>query len=129
MRKTYKSIVSIILVLSMLFCATVSAFAAETEEYICELRMIYAEDYEEATEILADSEFSDYKLFGENLNADTDKIGVWLAYKTTTDIDDAITDLAIMQMNGGYNLGNYQEMIEESYEEYLAMGEIYLGRS
>ena len=128
MRKAYKSIVSVILVLSLLLCATVPAFAAGAdEEYISELRMIYAEDYEEAMEILEDSEFSDYKLFSENLNADTDEIGVWLAYKTTTDIEDAITDLAIMQMDGGYNLGNYQEMIDESYNEYLAMGEIYLG--
>ena len=51
---------------------------------------------------------------------------MWLAYKTTTDIEDAITDLAVMQMGGGYNEGNYEQMIRESYEEYVAMGEIYL---
>ena len=127
MRKAYKSIISIILVVSMLICAVVPAFAAGAEEeYICELRLIYAEDYEEAMEIVSEGEFSDYKLLNENLNEDSDEIGVWLAYKTTTNIDDAITDLAVMQMNGGYTLGNYQEMIEESYDEYVAMGEIYL---
>ena len=77
-------------------------------------------------EILSEGEFSDYKLLNENLNEDSDEIGVWLAYKTTTNIDDAITDIAVMQMNGGYTLGNYQEMIEQSYNEYVAMGEIYL---
>ena len=127
MKNMIKSILSIVLALSMLLCATVPAFAAGTEEeaYISELRLIYAEDYDEAKQILADSEFSDYKLLKENLNKDSDEIGVWLAYKTTTDIEDAITDLAVMQMNGGYTEGNYQEMLKKSYEEYLAMGEKY----
>lgn len=126
MKKAFKNILSIILVISMLLCATVPAFAAGAEEYICELRLIYAEDYEEAKEILSECEFEDYKILNENLNENSDEIGVWLAYKTTTDIEDAITDIAVMQMNGGYTLGNYQEMIKESYDEYVAMGEIYL---
>ena len=126
MKKAFKSILSIILSLSMLICATVPAFAVDGEEYICELRIIYADDYEEAKEILADGEFKDYKLLKENLNEGTGEIGVWLAYKTTTDIEDAITDLAVMQMNGGYKEGNYQEMIKQSYEEYVTMGETYL---
>ena len=127
MKKAFKGVISVVLVISVLLCATVPAFAAGTEEeYICELRLIYAENYEEAKQILADSEFSDYKILKENLNKDSDEIGVWLAYKTTTDIEDAITDLAIMQMNGGYTEGNYQELIKQSYDEYVAMGEIYL---
>ena len=127
MRKAFKSMIAAVLVLSMLMCAAVPAFAATSEEeYICELRLIYAEDYEEALEILADSEFKDYKLYKENLNKNSDEIGVFLAYKTTTDIDDAITDIAVMQMNGGYQEGNYQELIKKSYDSYVAMGEIYL---
>ena len=127
MKIAIKSIISIILTISILVCATVPAFAAGAEEeYISELRLIYADDYNEAKEILADSEFSDYKILKENLNKDSDEIGVWLAYKTTTNIEEAITDLAIMQMNGGYTEGNYQEMIKQSYDEYVEMGEIYL---
>ena len=126
MNQLAKSILSLVLVLSMLLCATVPAFAVGGEEYICELRLVYAETYEEAAQILAFSDFCTYKLFHENLNEDTDEIGVWLAYKTTTNIEDAITDLAVMQMGGGYKEGNYQQMIKESYDEYVAMGEIYL---
>ena len=127
MRKIAKSMISIALAIAMFICAVVPAFAAETtEEYLCELRLIYADDYEEAMEILADSEFSDYKLLKENLNEDSGEIGVWLAYKSTTDIDDAVTDIAVMQMNGGYTEGNYQEMVQQSYDEYVALGEIYL---
>ena len=126
MKRAIKSIISVILVISMLVCATVPAFAAGAEEYISELRIIYADDYNEAKEILADSEFSDYKLLKENLNKDSGEIGVFLAYKTTTDIEEAITDLAVMQMNGGYTEGNYQEMLKQSYDEYVEMGETYL---
>ena len=126
MRTAFKRILSIILAVSMLLCTTVPAFAAEGEVYISALRIIYADDYEEAKEILADSEFSHYKLLKENLNEDSGEIGVWLAYETTTDIEEAITDLAIMQMNGGYTEGNFQEMVKKSYDEYVAMGEIYV---
>ena len=126
MKNVNKIIVSWVLMLSMLLCATVPAFAAGTEEYISELRLVYAEDYNEAKAIIAEGEFKDYKVLNENLNADSDEIGVWLAYKTTTNIEEAITDLAVMQMNGGYSDGNYQEMIKQSYDEYVAMGKIYL---
>ena len=71
MRTVYKSLLSIVLVISMLLCATVPAFAAGAETYISELRLIYAEDYEEALEILEESEFSDYKLYKKNLNEGT----------------------------------------------------------
>ena len=66
MKKMIRSFLSIALVISMLLCATVPAFAADAEEYISELRLIYAEDFDEAQQILADSEFSDYKILKEN---------------------------------------------------------------
>ena len=112
MSKVFRRILAAILVVSLFLTSNISALAAGAEEYICELRLIYAEDYEEAKDILASSEFKDYKLFKNNLNEGTGEIGVWLAYKSTTDIDDAITDIAIMQMNGGYQEGNYQAMLQ-----------------
>ena len=126
MKKTIKSIIALLLIATMLFGMSISVFAAKAEEYVCELRLIYAEDYNEAKAILADTAFNNYKLFKENLNKDSDEIGVWLAYKTTTDIEDAITDISVMQMDGGYKEGNYQVMIKESREEYIEMGYIYL---
>ena len=126
MKQTYKHIVTVMLVLSMLACAILPAYAAREKEYLCDLRIIYADDYNEAKQILAETEFADYKILGANLNENTGKIGVWLAYKTTTDIEDAITDIAIMQMNGGYHEGNYQEVIKQSYAQYVAMAENYL---
>ena len=125
MKKVWTSMLTVILTVTMILCSILPIYAAGKEEYLCELRLIYADDYEEAKEILSDSEFRGYKLLNENLNRDSGKIGVWLAYKTTTDIDDAITDIAVMQMNGGYQEGNYQAMIKESYAEYVQMGGVY----
>ena len=126
MKKMHKRILSLILVITMLFLATVPVFAVDDEEYLSDLRIIYADDYEEAKDILTDTFLEGYKLFNANLNDNTGKTGTWIAYKTTTDIEDAITDIAVMQMRGGYNEGNYQAMIEQSYNEYLEFGENYL---
>ena len=114
------------LVLALFVCGVLPVTAEEEELYLSDLRLIYAEDYSEALDILEDSEFADYELLDENLNEDTGEIGVFLAYKVTTDIEDAITDIAVMQMDGGYREGNYQEMIKQSYSEYKEMGENYL---
>ena len=120
--------ISVLLALTLLFLAGASVFAVEDieEEYLSDIRIIYADDYDEALDVLESSEFDDYKLLDANLNENTGKTGVWLAYQTTTDIEDAITDISIMEMKGGYQEGNYQDMIKQSREEYRAMGENYL---
>ena len=128
MKKLFKSIIATILVVSMLCATSVVAFASSSiqEEYISDIRLIYADTYEEAKLVLTESKLEGYKILNNNLNANSGKTGVWLAYKTTTDINDAITDVAVIQMGGGYNAANYQAMIAQSRGEYEAMGEIYL---
>ena len=128
MKKLFKSIISIILVVSMLCATSVVAFASSSiqEEYISDIRLIYADTYEEAKLVLTESKLEGYKILNNNLNANSGKQGVWLAYKITTDVNEAITDVAVIQMGGGYNAANYQAMIEQSRSEYEAMGEIYL---
>ena len=128
MKKLFKSIIATILVVSMLLATSVVAFASSSiqEEYVSDIRLIYADTYEEAKLVLTESKLEGYKILNNNLNANSGKTGVWLAYKTTTDINDAITDVAVIQMGGGYNAANYQAMIAQSRGEYEAMGEIYL---
>ena len=128
MKKIIKGLISIILALSMILGTSVVAFAESSikEEYISDLRLIYADTYDAAKLVLSDSKLEGYKILNNNLNLNSGKTGVWLAYKTTTNIDDAITDVAIIQMGGGYSAANYQTMIENSRTEYEAMGEIYL---
>ena len=135
MKRTFKSLISFLLVLSMVLGMSVTAFAASDveEEYVSELRLVYADSYQEAQERLSETALQGYKILNHGLNGNSGVVntllgtsGVWLAYKTTTDIDEAITDIAIMQMGGGYSVGNYQQMIEQTREEYHAMGAIYL---
>ena len=61
-KRMFKSIIAFLLIATTLFGATVSVFAATGEEYISELRLVYAEDYDEAKAIIADSEFKNYKI-------------------------------------------------------------------
>ena len=128
MKTTLKSLISIILVLSVMLSTAIVASAAYEieEEYISDLRLVYADTYEEAVLSFADSKLEGYKVLNHNLNEYSGKKAVWLAYKVTTNINDAITDVAVMQMGGGYSAANYHAMIESSREEYLEMGDVYM---
>ena len=128
MKTFLKSLISLILVLSMMLSTalTASAMFEIEEEYISDLRLIYANTYEDAKLILADSKLKDYRVLNQNLNAYSGEIGVWLAYKPTKYVNDAITDIAVMQMGGGYKAANYQAMLEELRADYLEMGDLYI---
>ena len=130
-------ILALILSLCLLLTGTIAVSAKEEELYLADLRIVYAENYEEALSILQNTEFKEYSLLNYNLNATAKKVdlgfvtfgegnGVFLAYKTTTDVAEAITDVAIMQMDGGYREGNYLEMVENSRKEYEKVGTTYL---
>ena len=126
MKKAIKGLISIILTICILSGSIVTAFAAPNEVYLADLRLVYADSYDEAKLVLENTKLEGYKVLKENLNSNSGETGVWLVYKTTTNVDEAITDIAVMQMDGGYTEGNYQEMIEKSRLEYLGMGKIYL---
>lgn len=120
-----------LIIFVLVICITASSFvvihADNVEEtYLSDLRIVYADNFKDAQKALKGTEFEEYQLFNANLNKGTGEVGVWLAYKTTTDVEDAITDLSVIQMGAGYRDGNYQKMLEESRREYEAMGEIYL---
>ena len=44
--------------------------------------------------------------------------GVYLIYKTSTNVEDAITDLRVMDMYGGYSTSNYEKQLEATRSEY-----------
>ena len=44
---------------------------------------------------------------------------VFLGYKTTTDPDDAITDLAVMNMNGGYSVEEYKVLMQKQMDSQI----------
>ena len=115
-----KRIISLILVLSMLLsvCA-VTVSAANEEEFISEVALVYEDTVEKAKAAIAGT---DWKLWEQDLNPNADYIiddGVYLIYKTSTNVEDAITDLRVMDMYGGYNTANYEKQLEASREAYM----------
>ena len=115
-----KRIISFILVLATLLCVcAVTVNAANGEEFISEVALVYEDSVEDAKAAIAGT---DWKLWEQDLNPNADYMiddGVYLIYKTSTNVEDAITDLRVMDMYGGFSTSNYEKQLEASREEYL----------
>ena len=116
-----KKLISLLLIVSILLTTlAINVSAARNEEYISEVALIYKNTVEEAKQAIAGTE---WKLFEQDLNANADiryQDGVYLIYKTSTNVEDAITDLRVMDMYGGYSTTNYEKKLEESRAQYDA---------
>ncbi len=129
MKKITTVITSVILCVTMLILgpAQVAASAAESAKktYISEVKVGMGVKSEEAAkELLAEgfTILTDDSGQYADLNKDAgsksilkkgpnQKI-VYLGYKTTEDADDAITDLAVMNMDGGYSFQDYEKLMD-----------------
>ena len=114
-----KRIVAFIVAAVTLFLVSVPVYAAKEEEFISEVALIYEDSVEDALEEI---EGTDWKLLEYDLNPDADKTfddGVYLIYKTSTNVEDAITDLRVMDMYGGYSTTNYKQQLEKTRSHYM----------
>ena len=110
----------IALVLALVIAGTLPAqvFADSLPEYISEVK-VYEGSCDKAEsegfKILCDEKGNPVDL---NQGSGSKEIGakgnkkVYLGYKTTTDRKDAITDLALMNMKGGYDVAEYDKLME-----------------
>ena len=83
--------------------APITASAATAETFLSDVALVYEDSVEDAQEAIAGT---DWKVFSKDLNPNADYIfddGVYLIYKTSTNVEDAITDLRVMDMYGGYS--------------------------
>ena len=99
--------------------APITAYAASNEQFLSDVALVYEDSAEEAQTAIAGT---DWKLFNKDLNPNADYMfddGVYLIYKTSTDVEDAITDLRVMDMYGGYSSTNYKMQLEESRKQYM----------
>ena len=92
----------------------ITAFAAKKETYLKEVRISTASNADVAKKFLTDN---GYKVVDVDLNQKTGKECVYIGYKTTQNPDEAITDLAIMQMDGGYSFAEYEALLEQRAQE------------
>ena len=117
-----RRIVCLLLTLTMMFSIlSINASAARAEEFLSEVALVYEDSVEEAREAIAGT---DWKLLEYDLNANSDYMfdnGVYLIYKTSTNVEDAITDLRVMDMYGGYSTSNYEKQLEASRAQYIEM--------
>ncbi len=93
----------------------------DSKLYISEVKLGMGNTEEEAAKALVDAGFfimqKDGKPVDLNKGASDERPRVvYLGYKTTTDPNDGITDLAVMNMNGGYSFSDYDNLIEKAME-------------
>ena len=94
--------------------------AASTTEYISEVKIGIGKNADAASKDLLSEGYtilkgSDGKYADLNEDADdanSSKKIVYLGYKTTTDVKYAVTDLAVMNMKGGYSIRDYEVLME-----------------
>ena len=117
LKKTLKAALSVVLSIAMCLVVCTSAFAASSEKnkYIKEIFLSYGNSDAEAKSYLTDN---GYEVLDYNLNEGADdtlstKRAVYLGYKTTSDADEAITDMKLMNMKGGYSVQDYQMLLDE----------------
>ena len=118
MKRLSQSILAVFLAVLMGILPTVRVFAAETEspDYISEVK-IFMGDYSaaeaEGFTLLKDGNgpVDLNQNAGGGLGSKGEKV-VYLGYKTTKNRSEAITDLALMNMKGGYDVAEYEAMFD-----------------
>lgn len=107
--KSLRAILSFVLTLTFIIILPLDTVAAaNTGEYVSEVYVAYGKDADDAKKTLEDKGFTPVE---NNLN-DGGKTYVMLGYKTTGDIRESITDLAVMNMNGGYSVEGYKTFLK-----------------
>ena len=107
-----RRIISGFLIIATLFSIfAFNASAAREEEFLSEVALVYEDSVEDARAAIAGT---DWKLWEQDLNPNADYMiddGVYLIYKTSTNVEDAITDLRVMDMYVGYSTSNYEKKL------------------
>ncbi|MEE1321191.1 MAG: hypothetical protein UHM85_06635, partial [Acutalibacteraceae bacterium] len=112
--KLSKILISMILVATMCVTMVMPASAGRVTYYLSDLKMAEAATADEAKKMLTEAGFT---VLDKNLNPGADK-AVYLGYKKSKNVDDAITDVKVMNMNGGFNISDYETIFEEAMDTY-----------
>ncbi|WP_405357515.1 hypothetical protein [Ruminococcus sp.] len=92
--------------------------AKDQGEYIAEVKVGVGETAEEAEKALdgytslkeGNQNVDLNEKAGGGIGSDGDRV-VYLGYKTTHEISEAVTDLAVMNMKGGYSVRDYEMLM------------------
>lgn len=118
-------IIAMIMVIATLVTALPLGVFAESVEaektndiYVQSIKLTQAVTKQEAKAIL---EAEGYIFLDGNLNEGTGQDGVWMGYTTTTDPAEAIYDLKVMNMKGGFTLTSVEEALREQQTSFVQM--------
>ncbi|MBQ1212211.1 MAG: hypothetical protein IIX69_02205, partial [Clostridia bacterium] len=105
-------IICVLIAVALLAGFSLNVFAeaeANKKLYIKDVKLIYAESEDEAKSYVPKG----YTLLDNDLSAgaDSDNV-VYFAYSTTTNPDEAVTDIKMMNMKGGFVLSDYEEQMK-----------------
>ena len=120
MKHLSKAIIAVFLAVLMGTLFPVQVFA-DKPDYVSEVKIGMGETAEEAKAALDGYTILDTDLnqgAGGGLGSKGEK-AVFLGYKTTKDKDEAITDLALMNMKGGYSVKDYETLMETQMKSQI----------
>lgn len=106
-KKVLSAITAMVLVAAIGIGVSLTTYANSIPQYIKEVKMISASSKEEAQYYLREN---GYKTYEVNLRSGVSGNGCYIGYKTTTDPDEAISDIRLMNANGGVNEQKYRDM-------------------
>ena len=116
LKKTFKAALSLVLAMVLTFstCANVLA-ASNKSTYIKDVVLSYGKTADEAKAWLTEN---GYEVLDYDLNEGADDTfstarAVYLGYTTTNNAEEAITDMRLMNMKGGYSVQDYQMLLED----------------
>ena len=116
LKKWFRGAVSAFLAVAIAVTTCTSAMAASSKAtYIKDVVISYGSTEDEAKNWLTEN---GYQVLDHNLNEGADdlissKRAVYLGYTTTEDAEEAVTDMKLMNMKGGYSVQDYQMLLEE----------------
>ena len=116
LKKLFRGAVSAFLAVAIAVTTCTSAMAASSKAtYIKDVVISYGSTEDEAKNWLTEN---GYEVLDHNLNEGADdlissKRAVYLGYTTTEDPEEAVTDMKLMNMKGGYSVQDYQMLLEE----------------
>ncbi len=119
LKKPFKTVISLMLAVVLTFGTCANVFAASSKQtYIKDVVISYGKTAAEAKAWLTEN---GYEILDYDLNEDADDWrstarAVYLGYTTTSDPEEAITDMRLMNMKGGYSVQDYQMLLDEQKE-------------
>ena len=124
MKHISRTVIAVLLAVLVMAIMPAQVFAESLPEYISEVK-VYIGSYKDAEKegftILNGGNGKPVDLnqgAGGGLGSKGDK-AVYLGYKTTTDRKDAITDLALMNMKGGYSVQDYEALMDAQMKNQI----------